>query len=133
MQTTNGATTKWFQLIKGIQKIREVIEKGIGKVAGFISKIIKPIFDFVRKLIIKIKAVAGRVISKVKGGVGKLKEKGQDLLGGERRGLPGFSEPLDFLVEGTHHIPNKGEHQIRYYGFYSNKKRGMQEKKNPGM
>lgn len=24
----------------------------------------------------------------------------------------------------------KGEHQIRYYGFYSNKKRGMRAKKN---
>jgi hypothetical protein len=38
-------------------------------------------------------------------------------------------DPLDFLAEVTQHIPNKGEHQIRYYGFYSNKKRGMQEKK----
>jgi len=38
-------------------------------------------------------------------------------------------DPLDFLAEVTQHIPNKGEHQVRYYGFYSNKKRGMQEKK----
>ena len=37
-------------------------------------------------------------------------------------------DPLDFLAEVTQHIPNKGEHQIRYYGFYSNKKRGMREK-----
>jgi hypothetical protein len=47
-------------------------------------------------------------------------------------------DPLDFLAEVTHHIPNKGEHlpaeaavqagQIRYYGWFSNKKRGMQEK-----
>ncbi len=29
-------------------------------------------------------------------------------------------EPLDFLAEVTQHIPNKGEHQIRYYGWYSN-------------
>jgi hypothetical protein len=35
------------------------------------------------------------------------------------------------LAEATQHIPNKGEHQIRYFGFYSNKKRGMQEKKMP--
>jgi hypothetical protein len=28
------------------------------------------------------------------------------------------------------HIPDKGEHQIRYYGFYSNKSRGMREKDN---
>lgn len=40
-------------------------------------------------------------------------------------------EPLDFLAEVTQHIPNKGEHQIRYYGFYSNKKRGLQLKKTP--
>ena len=37
-------------------------------------------------------------------------------------------DPLDFLAEVTQHIPNKGEHQIRYYGWYSNKKRGMQAK-----
>lgn len=40
-------------------------------------------------------------------------------------------DPLDFLAEVTQHIPNKGEHQIRYYGWYSNKKRGMREKKAP--
>jgi len=40
-------------------------------------------------------------------------------------------DPLDFLSEVTQHIPNKGEHQIRYYGFYSNKKRGLQLKKMP--
>ena len=33
--------------------------------------------------------------------------------------------PLDFIAEITQHIPNKGEHTIRYYGFYSNKARGM--------
>jgi len=37
--------------------------------------------------------------------------------------------PLDFLAEVTQHIPNRGEHQIRYYGWYSNKKRGMREDK----
>jgi hypothetical protein len=34
-------------------------------------------------------------------------------------------DPLDFLAQVTQHIPNKGEHQIRYYGWYSNKRRGM--------
>jgi hypothetical protein len=38
-------------------------------------------------------------------------------------------DPLDFLAEVTQHIPNKGQHQIRYYGWYSNKKRGMQVKR----
>jgi len=28
--------------------------------------------------------------------------------------------PLEFLAEVIQHIPNKGEHQIRYYGWYSN-------------
>ena len=34
-------------------------------------------------------------------------------------------EPLDFLAELLQHIPNKGEHLIRYYGHYSNKARGI--------
>ena len=37
-------------------------------------------------------------------------------------------DPLDFLAEMTQHIPERGEHQIRYYGHYSNKSRGMREK-----
>jgi hypothetical protein len=36
--------------------------------------------------------------------------------------------PLDFLAEVTQHIPKKGSHQIRYYGHYSNKKRGIKRK-----
>jgi len=36
--------------------------------------------------------------------------------------------PLDFIAEITQHIPNKGEDTIRYYGFYSNKARGMRAK-----
>jgi len=38
-------------------------------------------------------------------------------------------DPLDFLAEVTQHIPNKGEHQIRYSGWYSKKSRGMRAKK----
>jgi hypothetical protein len=37
-------------------------------------------------------------------------------------------EPLDFLAEMTQHVPNRGEHQIRYYGWYSNKSRGVRQK-----
>jgi hypothetical protein len=29
-------------------------------------------------------------------------------------------DPLDFLAEVTQHIPDPGEHLIRYYGWYSN-------------
>jgi hypothetical protein len=35
---------------------------------------------------------------------------------------------LDFLAEVTQHIPNKGEHPVRYYSWYSNKKRGLHQK-----
>ena len=36
--------------------------------------------------------------------------------------------PLDFLAEFIQHIPAKGSHLIRYYGWYSNKSRGMRKK-----
>lgn len=36
--------------------------------------------------------------------------------------------PLDFLAEFTQHIPAKGAHLIRYYGWYSNKSRPMRKK-----
>ena len=36
--------------------------------------------------------------------------------------------PLDFLAEFTQRIPPKGSHLIRYYGWYSNKSRGMRKK-----
>jgi hypothetical protein len=39
-----------------------------------------------------------------------------------------LGDPLEFLAEFTQHIPPKGAHLIRYYGFYSNKARGMRRK-----
>jgi hypothetical protein len=36
--------------------------------------------------------------------------------------------PLDFLAEFTQHIPPKGGHLVKYYGWYSNKARGMRKK-----
>ncbi|MFC1476748.1 transposase [Fibrobacterota bacterium] len=54
--------------------------------------------------------------------------KEMDLRPGMRRNYQVF-DPLDFLASVTQHIPNKGEHQIRYYGFYSNKSRGMRADK----
>ncbi len=41
---------------------------------------------------------------------------------------PGVFQPLDFLAELTQHIPNQGEHLVRYYGHYSNKTRGLRAK-----
>ncbi len=40
--------------------------------------------------------------------------------------------PLDFLAECTQHIPPKGAHLVRYYGWYSNKLRGMRRKRAEG-
>jgi len=37
-------------------------------------------------------------------------------------------EALDWLAQLTTHIPNKGEQMIRYYGYYSNKSRGLRKK-----
>lgn len=48
----------------------------------------------------------------------------ETLNAGMRRNYQVF-DPLDFLASVTQHIPNKGEHQVRYYGWYSNKSRGM--------
>jgi hypothetical protein len=50
-----------------------------------------------------------------------------DLRAGVSRNFQVF-DPLDFLAEVTQHIPDTGEHTIRYYGWYSNKSRGMRAK-----
>jgi hypothetical protein len=55
----------------------------------------------------------------------------EKLTAGIKRNFEVF-EPLDFLAEVTQHIPNRGEHQIRYYGFYSNKMRGQRTKRKAG-
>jgi hypothetical protein len=44
--------------------------------------------------------------------------------GGPKRNFQVFSA-LDFLAELTQHIPDKGEHLVRYYGWYSHRRRGM--------
>lgn len=37
-------------------------------------------------------------------------------------------DALDWLAQLVTHIPNRGEQMVRYYGFYSNKCRGLREK-----
>jgi len=37
-------------------------------------------------------------------------------------------EPLEFLAEVTQHIPDKGQHQVHYFGYYSNKSRGLRQR-----
>jgi hypothetical protein len=50
-----------------------------------------------------------------------------NLKAGAKRNFQLF-EPLQFLAEVTQHIPKLGQHQIRTYGFYSNKHRGVMRK-----
>ena len=37
-------------------------------------------------------------------------------------------DALDWLAQLVTHIPNKGEQMVRYYGFFSNKSRGLRKK-----
>ncbi|HPC62329.1 MAG TPA: transposase [Verrucomicrobiota bacterium] len=39
--------------------------------------------------------------------------------------------PTDFLAAITQHIPNKGAQMVRYYGWYSNKMRGVRQRSLP--
>ena len=54
-------------------------------------------------------------------------QNGDGIASGPKRNFQILS-PLDFLAEFTQHIPPKGSHLIRYYGWYSNKSRGMRKK-----
>jgi hypothetical protein len=76
----------------------------------------------------------------------KVTETGQVIYKAEKQACRAFPDPqrdelargpkrnfqvldsLDFLAEFTQHIPPKGSHLIRYYGWYSNKARGMRRK-----
>jgi hypothetical protein len=75
---------------------------------------------------------AGKVIYKTEhNAVGRFPEPGDDeLLAGPSRNFQVF-EPLDFLAEVTQHVPDPGEHLIRYYGWYSNKTRGQRAQRQP--
>jgi hypothetical protein len=37
-------------------------------------------------------------------------------------------DPLDFLAAVTAHSPNRGEHLVRYYGWYSSVQRGRRRR-----
>ena len=39
--------------------------------------------------------------------------------------------PTDFLAAITQHIPDKGAQMVRYYGWYSNKMRGLRQRGLP--
>jgi hypothetical protein len=75
---------------------------------------------------------AGKVIYKSEhNAVGRFPEPGDEALwAGPKRNFQVF-DPLDSLAEVTQHIPDPGEHLIRYYGWYSNKTRGQRSKRQP--
>jgi hypothetical protein len=52
-----------------------------------------------------------------------------DLFGGVRRNFQVF-DALDFIAELTQHIPDARRHLTRYFGFYSNKSRGLRAEAN---
>jgi len=52
---------------------------------------------------------------------------GDGIVSGAKRNFQILSA-LDFLAEFTQHIPPKGAHLIRYFGYYSNKSRGVRKK-----
>ena len=54
--------------------------------------------------------------------------QGDGLASGPKRNFQ-ILAPLEFLAEFTQHIPPKGAHLIRYYGWYSNKMRGQRDKR----
>jgi len=39
-------------------------------------------------------------------------------------------DPLESLAALTDHIPDKGQHLVRFYGWYSNKNRGLRRKRS---
>ena len=51
----------------------------------------------------------------------------RDLAGGASRNFQVF-DALDFLAELTQHIPDKGEQLVRYFGWYSYRRRGLRAK-----
>lgn len=75
---------------------------------------------------------AGKVIYKTEhNAVGRFPEPGdEELMAGPSRNFQVF-DPLDFPAEVTQHIPDAGEHLIRYYGWYSNKSRGQRARTLP--
>jgi len=75
---------------------------------------------------------AGKVIYKTEhNAVARFPEPGdEELLAGPARNFQVF-DPLDFLAEVTQHVPDSGEHLIRYYAWYSNKTRGQTAQRQP--
>ena len=77
----------------------------------------------------------GRVIYKIPmhWDLGRFPEAASDDVVTGPKGNFQIFDPLDFLAEVTQHIPGKGDHPIRYYGWYSNKNRGQRAQAQPAV
>ena len=53
------------------------------------------------------------------------------MVGGPNRNFEIF-DPLDSRAVVTSHIPNRGEHLVRYYGYYSSVQRGRRRRQGRG-
>ena len=105
-----------------------VIEKDDGKgLENLIQYIARCPFSLSRMIRV---TDGGQVIYKTEhGGCHRFPDPGSNTLkGGTARNFQIF-DPLDFLAEVTQHIPEPRVHTIRYFGWYSNKSRGVRAKR----
>jgi hypothetical protein len=96
---------------------------GIERLVGYMTRC-----PFSLSRLVKV-TEAGQVVYKAEKDACRAFPDPQDdeLARGTRRNFQ-ILDPLEFLAEFTQHIPPKGAHLIRYYGWYSNKARGMRRK-----
>jgi len=91
----------------GEQLHEEVLEKTSHRQWVFsMPKRLRPYFMYDRKLLAKV------------------------VYKGKTSGVDETFTALDWLARLVTHIPGKGEQTVRYYGYYSNKSRGMKKKEN---
>ena len=96
---------------------------GIERLVGYITRC-----AFSLSRLVKV-TEAGQVVYKAEKDACRAfpEPQGDGLKRGTKRNFQ-VLDPLEFLAEFTQHIPPKGSHLIRYYGWYSNKARGMRRK-----
>lgn len=98
--------------------------EGMQRLVSYISRC-----PFSLARMIKVTETGQVIYRSVKSGCVRFPNPGDERLRqGVSRNFQVF-EALEFLAEVTQHIPNKGQHLIRYFGWYSNKKRGVLKKK----
>ena len=94
---------------------------GIERLIGYMTRC-----PFSLSRLVKV-TETGQVVYKAEKDACRRFPDGDGLRSGPSRNYEVF-DPLDFLAEFTQHIPPKGAHLVRYYGWYSNKARGMRRK-----